>query len=280
LRDVQLLCFGNDNKPEEEALCSVDQSGLNKFQGLYTATTPEQHPQAGVEVVLLMLPFVHQQGAIHIFVGEGSIEKQFLLRKSLVNKSAIITGRTLLRLAKEVLCNCKKMMAIATSSTSPYKDGNFPSGTNWDDYARWCLKSMYQNEEQQTRNKKQADLSFNDEQPQENDKEDGEQTPDAGNNCPQGYFFKGYLAWSLWGHIPIVDSGSTTMQSSLFGDGKMGTSFGRKTGLGERLVPTKFLRKPLVVVLLKTLNQLYQQTFSSKFQVLPGPGAQVGEWGT
>jgi hypothetical protein len=114
-----------------------------------------------------MLPILHQQGAIHIFVGEGSIEKQFLLRQSLFNKRAIITGRTLLLrlVAKEVLCNCKKMMGIVTSSTSPYKDGNFLLGTNWDDYARWCLKSMYQNEEQQTRNKKQADKSFNDEQP-------------------------------------------------------------------------------------------------------------------
>ena len=86
-----------------------------------------------------MLPILHQQGSIQIFVGEGLIEKHLLLRKSLVNKSAIITGRTLLRLAKEVLCNCKKMMVIVMPSTSPYKDGNFPPGTNWDDYARWWL---------------------------------------------------------------------------------------------------------------------------------------------
>jgi hypothetical protein len=55
----------------------------------------------------------------------------------------------------------------------------------------------------------------------ENDKEDGKQTPDAGNNCPQGYFFKGYLAWSLWGHISIVDTDPTTMRSSLLGNGNM-----------------------------------------------------------
>jgi hypothetical protein len=53
------LCFGNDDEPEEEALCYVDHQflcGLNKFQGLCTATTPKQHPQAGVEVALSMLP--------------------------------------------------------------------------------------------------------------------------------------------------------------------------------------------------------------------------------
>ena len=97
------LCFGNEEEPDEEALCYVDQflCGLNKFQGLYTATTPEQHPEAGGEVLLSMLPILHQQGSIQIFVGEGSIEKHLLLRKSLVNRSAIITGRTSLRLAKE-----------------------------------------------------------------------------------------------------------------------------------------------------------------------------------
>jgi hypothetical protein len=48
-----------------------------------------------------MLPILHQQGAIHIFVGEGSIEKQFLLRQSLFNKRAIITGRTLAEISSQ-----------------------------------------------------------------------------------------------------------------------------------------------------------------------------------
>jgi hypothetical protein len=47
---------------------------------------------------------------------------------------------------------------------------------------------------------------------------------------PVGYFFKGFLAWCLWGHIPVVDSASTTMKSTLFSDGKAATSFGRLTG--------------------------------------------------
>jgi hypothetical protein len=38
---------------------------------------------------------------------------------------------------------------------------------------------------------------------------------------PPGYFFKGFLAWSLWGLIPVVESSTTTMMKSLlFGNAK------------------------------------------------------------
>ncbi|KAI2498840.1 hypothetical protein MHU86_15641 [Fragilaria crotonensis] len=34
------------------------------------------------------------------------------------------------------------MMAIVTRKGSPYRDGKFPSGTNWEDYILWCLIEM------------------------------------------------------------------------------------------------------------------------------------------
>jgi hypothetical protein len=34
------------------------------------------------------------------------------------------------------------MMAIVKSKGSPYRDGAFPSGTNWEDYILWCLVEM------------------------------------------------------------------------------------------------------------------------------------------
>ena len=75
--------------------------------------------------------------------------------------------------------------------------------------------------EEQTRtnnSKKQVDsstsiISVNEQRQHGNEGDKELKAP--GNACPQGYFFKGYLAWSLWGHIPIVDSGSTTMPSTL-----------------------------------------------------------------
>ena len=50
------------------------------------------------------------------------------------------------------------------------------------------------------------------------------------NNYPDATFFKcgvGFLAWVLWGFIPIHDSAG--MQSDLFGDAKISASVGRKT---------------------------------------------------
>jgi hypothetical protein len=44
---------------------------------------------------------------------------------------------------------------------------------------------------------------------------------------PPNYFFKGFLAWCLWGHLPIENDG--TMKSLLFTEAKVPTSFGRKT---------------------------------------------------
>ena len=129
------LYFGNDHETNnaDSGVCYVDQFllGLNKFQGLYKAgpagashvmvslllPVVSSHQQTGGSgrasgidktLVLNMLPMLHRQGkCINIFVGEGSIEKGLLSRKSLRKDHAQIRGRTLLRLAKEVLSNCK-----------------------------------------------------------------------------------------------------------------------------------------------------------------------------
>ena len=79
-------------------------------------------------------------------MGNGSIEKGLFSRRSLLNTTATVSGRTLLRLAKEELCNCKKMMALVMARDSPYKDGSFPTGITWNDYAKWCLVAFYRSE--------------------------------------------------------------------------------------------------------------------------------------
>lgn len=38
------------------------------------------------------------------------------------------------------------MMALVTDTTTPYKNGTYPSGMTWDDYARWCLSALYSSE--------------------------------------------------------------------------------------------------------------------------------------
>ena len=44
---------------------------------------------------------------------------------------------------------------------------------------------------------------------------------------PSNYFFKGFLAWCLWGWLPIQQG--SAMKSSLFSDAKCDASFGRNT---------------------------------------------------
>ncbi|KAI2513248.1 hypothetical protein MHU86_1019 [Fragilaria crotonensis] len=47
-------------------------------------------------------------------------------------------------------------------------------------------------------------------------------------DVPDGTFFKGFIAWCLWGHITITND--PEMKSMAFTESKVGTSYGRKTG--------------------------------------------------
>ncbi|KAI2500766.1 hypothetical protein MHU86_13690 [Fragilaria crotonensis] len=131
------LYFGGD---DPEIISYLDQfiNGLHRFAGLYTSSEPDEF---GI-LVLTMPHKLHRHGGLNIFVGPTSISKELLSKKNFANKNEKIAGRTLLRNAKEVVTTCKKMMGLVTASGSPYRDGTFSSGTNWDDYIKWCLVTM------------------------------------------------------------------------------------------------------------------------------------------
>ena len=121
-------------------MCLVDQflHGLDRFQGLFTTSIVDiqpgvvPHRKGPPGMLLTLIPVLHRKGnGLNIFVGKGSIEKSFLIGKTVGDTVTYTTGRTLLQRAKETLCQCKKMMAIVTASNLPYKSGEFPSGTNW-----------------------------------------------------------------------------------------------------------------------------------------------------
>ncbi len=65
--------------------------------------------------------------------------------------------------------------------------------------------------------------------------------PSSGNNninnheveVPRNYFSKGFLAWCLWGWIPILPG--STMKSLLFTDAKCNTLFGRNIASGRAM---------------------------------------------
>ena len=226
------IYYGDDTNGalDPDLITYVDQFmvGLNKFKGLFTqslpAAGPSSTPSAG-EVLLSIPEFLHRHKKLLVYVGDGSIEKEILTKKSLFVKEEKISGRTLVRFSKAVVCNCKKMMAIVKGKRSPYRDGKFPSGTNWEDYILWCLVEMGKECDREDAAKidsvaaekgdcESLSLSF---------------LSGEGNGYPDATFFKcgvGFLAWALWGFIPIHDSAG--MQSTLFGDSKIGASVGRK----------------------------------------------------
>ncbi|KAI2489249.1 hypothetical protein MHU86_25344 [Fragilaria crotonensis] len=131
------LYFGGD---DPEIISYLDQfiNGLHRFTGLFANSEPDEFGQ----IVLTMPPKLHRHGGLNIFVGPMSITKELLSKKNFTNNERI-AGRTLLRKAKDVVATCKKMMGLATALGSPYRDGTFPSGTNWDDYIKWCLVAMH-----------------------------------------------------------------------------------------------------------------------------------------
>ena len=92
------------------------------------------------EAALLSIPeYLHRHKKLVVYAGDDSIEEGVLSQKSLFGTGEKISGHTLVQMLTAVLYNCKKMMAIVKSKGSPYKDGTFPSGTNWEDYIFWLV---------------------------------------------------------------------------------------------------------------------------------------------
>ena len=76
-------CYGDpEQSKDSEILTYVDQflHGLNKLSGLYETGASRELDQ---QDVLTMLPALHCQNGLNIYVGEGSIDKELLCRKSL-----------------------------------------------------------------------------------------------------------------------------------------------------------------------------------------------------
>ena len=256
------IFYGEGTNGADPNLITYDDQfllGLNKFKGLYTQSV---HAAAGGpnsstgEVILSIPAFLHRHKKLFIYVGEGSIDKAILSQKSLLSVGEKISGRTLHRNAKTVLCNCKKMMAIVTRKGSPYRDGKFPSGTNWEDYILWCLiemgkecdraeaekidsvvvvatKSKNVVEGEKANGARGGDVGFlGEDDNEQNDTPsilaNSSEDSDEADRYPDKTFFRcgvGFLAWALWGHIPIHNS--ACMQSDSFGDLKKNASVGR-----------------------------------------------------
>ena len=78
------LCFG-DETCDIDFLSYADQFllGLNKFEGMYSSMPHESAPLDSNGEVLVLSRTLHRQDAT-IFVGNGSIQKDLLIKKAFV----------------------------------------------------------------------------------------------------------------------------------------------------------------------------------------------------
>ena len=112
MKKIAELYLG-DSDDDPDIVCCVDQflHGLDRFHGLYSVSAvdvqPGVSPNAGM--LLTLIPVLHQRGLnVNIYVGKGSIERSLLVGKTKGSTVSHISGRTMLRAAKDVLRSCKK----------------------------------------------------------------------------------------------------------------------------------------------------------------------------
>ena len=139
------------------------------------------------------------------------------------------------------------MMALVMAPGSPYRDGTFPSGTNWDDYIKWCIVAWQKECEREAGEKKitrmpalpaaATDSTASTTAAEENEiatataaahaNANAQDAAGAGVKDPNPYMKggSGFLAWALYGHIPLHDGAG--MASLLFSEAKAKTSYGR-----------------------------------------------------
>ena len=207
----------------------------------------------------------HRMEGKEIYIGDGCIDLSMLTRKNLTNM-VDVSGETLWRHAKDVEKNCKKALSLCQSDECPYKDynGTFQSGHNWDQYLEWVRVEMYNlleteideisldpddipstvdgdvEEEEDDglnaeKNKEEA-IELEKEGPEnkesigtkesDKDKEDNSYCELVKDAVPHDWYFKGYLAFALWGFIPAPGGEaykSLLMQGVMKGETKGGT---------------------------------------------------------
>ena len=174
---------------------------------------------------LLVLPeALHCIANKRVSVSMGCIDMALLTRKNLTN-FVDISPLTLFRHAKDVEANFKKAYAMCVREDSPYKNykGDYPSGHNRDSYLEWIREQMNDeilkivledkiDEDAPPNETKDADA---DDMIDDSNKSDGKSNNTKNTNGKNSgdTYFKGYIAFSLWGFIP--PPGGEELKSSI-----------------------------------------------------------------
>ena len=212
--------FGRSNDPDSVGLADQCLGGLNQFSFLFdkedlplqTDTNSTGVDSDSLPYRLVLKPTFHCQGEMtKIFVGSprsGGITRAFLTSKNLSNPIDV-SPETLHRHALDVLKNAKKALSLVTSPNCPFHDGKDPSGHKYDDYLLYLRQGMFKLLKGKTHlvdDDTQClaiNLTGNDD-----DEEEGSESPasvEGDNNneniMPDNYFFRGFFAFAMWGHM-------------------------------------------------------------------------------
>jgi hypothetical protein len=190
--------------------------GIEMFEGIYEEVTDE----VSGESYRVMKRIFHCSE--NVYKCSEDIPDAINMTNLTANTStdrANLTGRAILQAAKRVEAVGRKVLAFVMKS-SKYSDPNFKvSGEGWEDYLKYCRYMMLF--------KEKGDKAINvdsDDDGEEGDDDDDEtsankQVAEEDSKVPaamtedeiqetvkawSGYgTFKGYMAWALWGHIPM-----------------------------------------------------------------------------
>ena len=178
------------------------------------STSPSLNKQSVLPNNILVLP-----GSLHcipnkrVSVSQGCIDMALLTRKNLTNY-VDISPLTLFRHAKDVEANFKKAYAICKQEDSPYKDykGLYPSGHNRESYLEWIREEMngeiskivLEDNVDEDVIPEETIEADSDEKNDDLNKADVEiiNTKNAKGRNNGDNYFKGFIAFSLWGFIP------------------------------------------------------------------------------
>jgi hypothetical protein len=162
---------------------------------------------------------------------------------------SLISGRVIWDMAKKVEESGRKVMSIVMKS-SKYKEGTVSSGEGWEDYLKFCrykMKKLVGKKKAASTSSEAAEEEVDDTLPtaastddlnesMETDLEQMETEALAQDeelakikDWDSNWAFRGYMAWALWGHIPMPGM-DPAYKSNLFMTGDSSTKRDKSNG--------------------------------------------------
>jgi len=199
--------------PESLGLAEKFMKGLEMFEGIY---------EDGIDAASgnherVLKKILHLKEGANIITDSDERLNGINMKSLKANKKdgkSVIQGRQIWDMGKQVQENGRKVLAIVSRS-SKYKEGTVASGEGWEDYLKYCRYKMEKlakaEREGKNKRKKTKDGSNNILEDDPDDDDGHQQEEEVGEDDEAQLIkdwdgtasFPGYMAWALWGHIPM-----------------------------------------------------------------------------